>query len=953
MNSVAVNNLPGTGPAKDAVVASGVTKDISRKLKSSGGHVLKSWLERKGVLMDATITKKQRAEMKTVFELFDVDGNGVISSGKIAEAFELLNAKPSVPMSEIQSMKRVMVDFEEFERRMIKLGYGERDVLAELYFTAKNESAEKKNREKFPPDLLLLRERRDRTMKSIFKDHIQRQKQIYGHNNADILQLSEILQVAEPKDTEHLAATGGTEPLSRARRRSTHRLLEKAAPVSVQDNEKILSGFSLMVIQARGFPPNTRLRTDSWVQIKFGKESSRTKIQKGTTNPSWNATFRFSVSGEASVTDDHISLSLCVGESPQNEKEVDVLGVGIISIAQVASRFSGWLSMRSDKTRELLHAHHRPEVYVACNPVWVSKYWQTHAGERVEDEDELLLAQAENQEERIDVVEANHVRQMQRLQAWEQGSERPSTSVSDAFNKRSLLFVPPHCPLFTLCPRMLPTSLAASDVMAKLATPFAKDFRADALDPKSHKDNQRWKNLNAPIRVIAGMRAGMLGKKVRSNIVRISVGGSHCLGLDKDGGLFIWGDLNSQMLIAAGAGQHAKTAGAKAEPAEKSSAGAEGSPDRNSKEAVSKAANQLVRKVLGGTGEVRTELGSHPSLVTGLDDVTVFDVACGTSHSVVLSKDGQVYTWGTGDFGKLGHGGLWEERVPRLVGTISKRRTIQIACGSNHTMALTDNGALWSWGDGRFGQLGHGLARDCGVPTRVRALEEVDVVVAVACGSDHTVAVLSNGQLYSWGMGWHGQLGHERVASTKPLGSRRPSSPVRSAARWAPPASQKAHAGQHTTGRVYRQPHETALNEVLERLDVYESTISCDLGHKRSDFDDDQRARCSSSPRLVQGLSGVTIRKIACGSRHTLAYQTEKDGTHAIWSWGDGKKGQLGHGVAYSEFMPKRVESTVQKPVFSMACGASWSALLLTEENAVVWGHLDYGADSLEYSPQQ
>eukprot|EP00961_Rhodomonas_salina_P055287 742940-Rhodomonas_salina.1 len=95
VNSVAVNNLPGTGPAKDAVVASGVTKDISRKLKSSGGHVLKSWLERKGVLMDATITKKQRAEMKT----------GVISSGKIAEAFELLNAKPSVPMSEIQSMK--------------------------------------------------------------------------------------------------------------------------------------------------------------------------------------------------------------------------------------------------------------------------------------------------------------------------------------------------------------------------------------------------------------------------------------------------------------------------------------------------------------------------------------------------------------------------------------------------------------------------------------------------------------------------------------------------------------------------------------------------------------------------------------------------------------------------------------------------------------------------------
>lgn len=235
-----------------------------------------------------------------------------------------------------------------------------------------------------------------------------------------------------------------------------------------------------------------------------------------------------------------------------------------------------------------------------------------------------------------------------------------------------------------------------------------------------------------------------------------------------------------------------------------------------------------------------------------------FDHRCTHGEQEILVSSG------TEACGKSGYHGLSElypsdgqsrsavlsnQQLPALLWlTLS----LQIACGSNHTMALTDNGALWSWGDGRFGQLGHGLARDCGVPTRVprphrsymswlivaccgqdaqrltqssrleqvRALEEVDVVVAVACGSDHTVAVLSNGQLYSWGMGWHGQLGHERVASTKPLGSRRPSSPVRSAARWAPPASQKAHAGQHTTGRVYRQPHETALNVRCDAADA-------------------------------------------------------------------------------------------------------------------------------------
>ena len=56
----------------------------------------------------------------------------------------------------------------------------------------------------------------------------------------------------------------------------------------------------------------------------------------------------------------------------------------------------------------------------------------------------------------------------------------------------------------------------------------------------------------------------------------------------------------------------------------------------------------------------------------------------------------------------LGHMGLWDEAVPRLVEALSKRRCILVASGANHTLAVTDNGSLWSWGDNRFGQLGHG-----------------------------------------------------------------------------------------------------------------------------------------------------------------------------------------------------------------------------------------------------
>lgn len=64
--------------------------------------------------------------------------------------------------------------------------------------------------------------------------------------------------------------------------------------------------------------------------------------------------------------------------------------------------------------------------------------------------------------------------------------------------------------------------------------------------------------------------------------------------------------------------------------------------------------------------------------------------------------------------------------MPRQVEHISKRRAIMIACGSNHVLAVTDNGSLWSWGDGRWGQLGHGNAGDVGKPAKVRYLEEMD-----------------------------------------------------------------------------------------------------------------------------------------------------------------------------------------------------------------------------------
>ena len=71
-----------------------------------------------------------------------------------------------------------------------------------------------------------------------------------------------------------------------------------------------------------------------------------------------------------------------------------------------------------------------------------------------------------------------------------------------------------------------------------------------------------------------------------------------------------------------------------------------------------------------------------PSILKLVRDLLVFDLACSDEHAVFLTRDGQVYTWGFGGSGKLGHGGLSDEPLPQIVDTLSKRRCIQVRAGS-------------------------------------------------------------------------------------------------------------------------------------------------------------------------------------------------------------------------------------------------------------------------------
>ena len=114
-------------------------------------------------------------------------------------------------------------------------------------------------------------------------------------------------------------------------------------------------------------------------------------------------------------------------------------------------------------------------------------------------------------------------------------------------------------------------------------------------------------------------------------------------------------------------------------------------------------------------------------------------VACGPIHSLVVSSGGNVHSFGDGDDGRLGHGvESQNELVPRRIEALDRVRVVGVAADFAHSMALTVGGDVYTWGWGYFGQLGHGDNNDRLVPTKVDALQGMS---GIACGDNHNMAV--------------------------------------------------------------------------------------------------------------------------------------------------------------------------------------------------------------------
>ncbi|XP_025853889.2 probable E3 ubiquitin-protein ligase HERC6 isoform X2 [Vulpes vulpes] len=167
-----------------------------------------------------------------------------------------------------------------------------------------------------------------------------------------------------------------------------------------------------------------------------------------------------------------------------------------------------------------------------------------------------------------------------------------------------------------------------------------------------------------------------------------------------------------------------------------------------------------------GTEEFK-ETNLIPMKIKTLNDIKIKQVSCGHYHSLALSEGGQVFSWGSNSDGQLGLGREFPSQAsPQRVRSLDGIPLAQVAAGGAHSFALSLSGTSFGWGRNNAGQLAlrkNTVSGQSYKPHSISALKNLGVIY-ISCGYEHTVVLTQNGKVFTFGDNTYGQLGHSPTA---------------------------------------------------------------------------------------------------------------------------------------------------------------------------------------------
>ena len=333
-----------------------------------------------------------------------------------------------------------------------------------------------------------------------------------------------------------------------------------------------------------------------------------------------------------------------------------------------------------------------------------------------------------------------------------------------------------------------------------------------------------------------------------------------------------------------------------------------------------------------GNGQLGNDAGDFrltPVQVLGPGGVGFLDhveaVAAGQYHSLALKDDGTVWAWGYGDYGQLGDGTWASKYTPIQVkdsaGTGFLSNIVYISAGESYSIAVKADGSVWTWGNNSDGQLGDNTNSFKNLPVQVigpGGTGFLSGVAKVAAGSNFVLALKNDGTVWAWGNNNNGRLGDNTEI-----------------ARWNPIQVKDATGAAFLTGI-----NEIAASSVNSLALKNDGTVWAWGWNGNGQLGDGTNSDKATIPVQVVDSVGVgylsNVSKIAAGGSHCLALKN--DGS--VWSWGLNGNGQLGDNTMANRNLPVQVLDSTGASFLGNISGISAgqaSSVAIKSDNSLVW----------------